>query len=389
MKKTIEKTCTIIILIIIIINIFPTYNLAQIDISDFTYIEQSSITLNKTDIILNINKTVTLNATVLPSNATNKSVIWESSNNNIATVDNTGMVTAKKNGTATITAKTHNGKIAKCNVTVKTSPTSLKLNKTSAVLYLYYGTKTINLKATPVTSVKNTTINADKKITWSSSNSKVATVNKSGKVTAKKAGNTTITAKTHNGKIAKCKITVSNKITGGQAIAEAAVKIACTAHPQNPLWSNAKTRIYNKQTKAYVSAHDSLLKNYPYYASCDAGAATAVRYSKVDSRFEWRTVPRQWNYVENSKSWKKVGTFNGTSTKNLKPGDVLLENHIMIYTGNTIVRVRFPNSSANLYEASYGRFYPRLTLASTRKGHKTCSVFRHVNSNKRNYSKIL
>ena len=77
---------------------------------------------------------------------------------------------------------------------------SIKLNKSSVTLYVN-GTKTTILKAT-VTG-------KSKKVTWSSSNSKVASV-KSGKVTAKKVGTATITVKA-NGKSARCKIVVKKK----------------------------------------------------------------------------------------------------------------------------------------------------------------------------------
>ncbi|MBQ8134195.1 MAG: leucine-rich repeat protein [Clostridia bacterium] len=157
-----------------------------------------SVKLNKTAITLGKGKTATLKATVSPGNTTDKKVTWSTSNKNIVTVSG-GKITAKKVGTATITVKTVNGKTAKCKVTVKNLPTKVKLNKTSASLKVK---KSLTLKAT-VTPTKNVISS----ITWSTSNKKIATV-KNGKVTALKAGTVTITAKTANGKTAKCKITV-------------------------------------------------------------------------------------------------------------------------------------------------------------------------------------
>ena len=81
-----------------------------------------SITLNKSTLSLTVGGTSTLSATVLPSNASNKSVTWSSSNNSVATVSN-GVVTAVSAGTATITAKTSNGKTAICTITVELPPT--------------------------------------------------------------------------------------------------------------------------------------------------------------------------------------------------------------------------------------------------------------------------
>ena len=80
----------------------------------------SSIGLNKASATLRINKTVQLEATVNPSNATDKTVSWESDDTNIATVSSTGLVTAKAVGNATITVKSNadNTKTATCAITV-------------------------------------------------------------------------------------------------------------------------------------------------------------------------------------------------------------------------------------------------------------------------------
>ena len=68
-----------------------------------------SVTLNKSAATLNVNETLTLAATVLPSNATNKNVIWTSSKDSVATVSQDGVVTAKSAGTAIITVTTEDG----------------------------------------------------------------------------------------------------------------------------------------------------------------------------------------------------------------------------------------------------------------------------------------
>lgn len=82
----------------------------------------TSISLNKTAITLNVGETTNLKATINPSNASDKTVSMKSSNTNIAIASKTGnnirTVTAKKPGTATITAKTSNGKKAEVKITV-------------------------------------------------------------------------------------------------------------------------------------------------------------------------------------------------------------------------------------------------------------------------------
>ena len=157
----------------------------------------TSITLNKTSASLKAGETVTLTATVKPDDATDKTVTWSTSDATVATVSN-GVVTAKKVGSATITAKAGD-KTATCTVTViATSVTSITLNRTSASLK---AGETVTLTAT----VKPDDA-ADKTVTWSTSDATVATVS-NGVVTAKKVGSATITAKAGD-KTATCAVTV-------------------------------------------------------------------------------------------------------------------------------------------------------------------------------------
>lgn len=81
-------------------------------------VEATSITLDNPNIVLDIRQTQTLVATVLPENTTDKSVIWTSDNNDVASVED-GVVTAKWQGTATITATSSNNLSTRCVVTVK------------------------------------------------------------------------------------------------------------------------------------------------------------------------------------------------------------------------------------------------------------------------------
>ena len=166
----------------------------------------TSVSLDKTTCIVHtIDSTFTLTPTVLPEDATNKAVNWESSNTSVAIVDAIGKVTAKSNGSATITVTTDDqSKTAACEVMVAQWVTGITLDK-SSVLLIKGQTETVTL--TPSISPSNAN---DKSVIWSSSNSSVATVSTAGVVTAVSKGTATIkaTANDGSGKSASCTVTV-------------------------------------------------------------------------------------------------------------------------------------------------------------------------------------
>ena len=168
----------------------------------------TEITLNKTTLSLKEGDSETLVATVKPDDATDKTVTWSTSDTSIATVDSNGRVTAVKEGTATITAKAGD-KSATCSVTVSkkvVAVTEITLNKSS--LKLNEGDS-----ETLVATVKPDDA-TDKTVTWSTSDTSIATVDENGKVTAVKEGSATITAKA-GGKSATCAVSVSAHEIGG------------------------------------------------------------------------------------------------------------------------------------------------------------------------------
>lgn len=161
----------------------------------------TSVTLSKTSAEMEIGNTLQLTATVSPSNATDKSVTWGSSNSSVATVTPTGLVTAKAEGSANVTASC-GGKSATCKVTVKkpvVAVTSVELDKTEITLD---AEETYNLKAT----IKPDDA-TDKTVVWESSKTSVATVDSNGKVKGIDNGVASVTA-TCGGKSASCKVNV-------------------------------------------------------------------------------------------------------------------------------------------------------------------------------------
>ena len=219
----------------------------------------TSITLDKTSLSMQVGETETITATVNPANATDKTVTWGSSDVSVATVAD-GRVTAKKSGSAIITAKSGSC-IAECTVTISVDVESVTLDKTT--LSLAVG-ETAQLTAT----VKPDDA-TDKNVNWISSDESIATV-ANGKVTAVMSGKATITAKC-GGKTAECAVTVTvptgsvtlDKTTLSLAVGEAA-QLTATVKPDDATDKNV----------AWASSDESVAK-------VANGKVTAVKAGKA------------------------------------------------------------------------------------------------------------
>lgn len=144
-------------------------------------------------------KSVSLKVKVKPAGASQK-VSYQSSNKKIATVSSKGKVTAVKTGKATITVTSKSNK--KLKKKVKFTVKNYSMGFASK-------TTTIQLSGTSAATAKKLVLYGAKgAVTYTSSNQDIATVNQSGKVTAKKMGKTTITATASNGKTAVCTVKV-------------------------------------------------------------------------------------------------------------------------------------------------------------------------------------
>ena len=226
----------------------------------------TSVTLDQTSASLKVGETVSLTATVKPDDATDKSVTWSSSNTSVATVSSSGIVTAIKAGSATITVKTNDGgKTATCSVTVKAATvpvTGVSLNTTS--LSLTEGeTQTLTATVSP----SNAT---DKSVTWSSNNTSVATVSSTGVVTAKSAGSAIIMVTTKDGsKTATCSVTVKAKtvsvtgvsldytsltMTEGETQTLTATISPSNATDKSVTWSSSNTSVATVSSAGVVTA---------------------------------------------------------------------------------------------------------------------------------------
>lgn len=166
------------------------------------FVSVQSVSLNSTSILLARGSTYQSIATVLPVNATNKTVSWRSLQPSIASVSNTGLITAVGNGSTIITVSTQDGnKSASLVVRVSTAATGVSLNRTTLTIPR---TATFTLISTVLPNTATT-----KTVSWSSTNSNIATVSSTGQVRGIATGTATIRATTTDGGFtASCIITV-------------------------------------------------------------------------------------------------------------------------------------------------------------------------------------
>ena len=246
----------------------------------------TGVALDKNSSTLTVGGTETLTATVAPEGATNKNVTWSSSNESVATVAG-GVITATGAGSATITVKTEDGGFeAVCAVTVNaatTSVTGVSLSATS--LNMTVGAEeTLTAAIAPEGAT-------DKSVSWSSSNTSVATV-ENGKVKAIAAGSTTITVTTNDGsKTATCAVTVTSATTSVTGVTlnptnlELKVgetgTVAATVAPDNATdktvtWSSDKTDIATVDSSGKITAVKEGTANITVTTTDGSKTATCV-----------------------------------------------------------------------------------------------------------------
>ncbi len=219
----------------------------------------TSVSLDKTSLSMQVGETETITATVKPDDATDKAVVWTSSDDAVASVSN-GKITAHKSGKATITAKSGTCS-AECVVTVSVNTESITIDKTTLSL-------AVGESATLTATVKPDDA-TDKTVAWSSSDESVAKVD-DGKVTALKSGKATITAEC-DGKTAECAVTVTvptgsvtlDKTTLSLAVGETA-QLTATVKPDNATDKNV----------TWSSSDESVAK-------VDNGKVTALKSGKA------------------------------------------------------------------------------------------------------------
>lgn len=172
----------------------------KVTVEGETTVKPTKITIPSV-VSVEVGESKDIEATVTPANA-EYTLTWSISDNSIATVYQNGMITGKSVGYADLKVKADNGIYAMCRVSVyRPTPSSVSMKSSLAM----------NVGDTYTLSPTVCPSNSQYTLTWTSSNTNVATVSSSGKVTAKSPGTTNVTVKTDNGKTATCNVTVSAK----------------------------------------------------------------------------------------------------------------------------------------------------------------------------------
>lgn len=221
----------------------------------------TGISLDETTATLFTGETFKLTPTIAPENVENAGVVWTSSNNSIAKVSNTGVVTAIARGTVTITCSAEDGLGAKatCRITVNQLVTSIKLSSSSITMFKG---KTARVTAIVVPSNAN-----NRNVTWTSSNTKVATVS-GGTINAVSNGTAIITCTANDGSGIKatCKVTVTNPVTSiklnatkktlnvGKSFTLKATVAPTNAGNKNVTWTSSNTKVATVSATGVVKA---------------------------------------------------------------------------------------------------------------------------------------
>ena len=223
----------------------------------------SSIVLNQEAATLAVGNSLQLTASVTPANASNKTLIWESANTEIATVGDNGKVNALKPGSTIITVQSTDGSniSAQCALTVVAFVEGISLNITTATIA---EGQSLQLEATVSPEFAN-----NKAIEWSSSNEAVATVSKEGKVTAISKGTTIITANSTDGSqvSASCDVNVVKLVSGivlsetemtlneGESVALIASVTPELADNKAVTWTSSNESVATVDEDGVITAH--------------------------------------------------------------------------------------------------------------------------------------
>lgn len=262
------------------------------------------VSLSKSKLTIPASGSYTLKASLPKKTASNK-LAWKSSDEAVAKVDGTGVVTGVKAGTARITVTTFNKKSATCTVTVNNDPATVSFETGSIAI----GVKeTVTVK--PVVNE-----GAEAEFTWSTKDKKIATVSKKGRITGKKVGSTKLTVKTQNG--LKATLTVKVMKAPGKVTLE-----------------QTEAMIYEGDTLKLTATLPKKTASQITWTSSDPEVATVSSDGVVTGLSEGETTITATTF-NNKEATCTVSVFEGFDEGPLK-GISLTETSATLYVGETM-----------------------------------------------------
>ena len=307
-------------------------------------IKEKNISLSETGVYLNVNETKKLVVTFNPQDTTDKTVSWTSSDEEIVSVNSDGSILALKEGSATITARSLNGKTAFCQVEVKKNiilAESIVLNKNEIELKVG--------ESNTITAIINPDNTTDKTLVWSSSNEKVAVVNE-GKITAVSVGDANVKVRTIDNYVeATVKVHVKEPVTN--PVKEEKLKLSKSEIVLEPSQNEViLTNITNSNGEIKWTSSDSSI------ASVENGKITAHKAGSVTITCQYQgqmaTVSTKvYEYFD-------IGLFWGQS--NMVGRNGIYENE---KTDNNVIYLKNVDSDIVVNTKSYAR----VNLSMTKK----------------------
>lgn len=262
------------------------------------YRKPTKVSLSNSKLVIPVGTEKNLVATVTPSNA-KYTLTWISSNDGVAMVNNTGQVIALKAGTAKITVRTDNGCSATCDIEVPPLPSSVTIP--SKIQMLCNGNRKLNARFVPS--------NAQSKVSWSSSNKEVATVDDTGNVIAIGPGVADITVTTSNNKKATCRVEVKTLnynfyvwTFSGEKISfplDSHPAVTCTG--ENIVVTTSKTIVeYPENQVRKFTMEDNTVEELPTRISLPS--SLVLDYGE-ETTLDYRLYPTDYD-IETSLTWK-------------------------------------------------------------------------------------
>lgn len=254
-----------------------------------TYKEVESVAVSPSTMTLYIGEKGTLTAQVLPDYAKDKTVTWSSADETVATVSQTGEVTAIGLGTVEITA-TSGDKTGKCTVSViSKTVTSVTIDKTALSMNLFESEK-LTATVTPADA-------EDGELEWSSSDPEVASVDENGNISSLKPGTAVITAKAGS-KSATCNVSVSKIYNAGtdqmepsrwtSNFSEAVLNVLAPSGSYGAIYAqyNADLNLYFSTDNGWAIRLDKRLTGYKFVISPEMLKVSDVGGVKVKFEIE-------------------------------------------------------------------------------------------------------